>query len=187
MQPALENDDIDGVYTDCSCGSARGYRPTAAELAGRQVAFDKALALAKANGKWMSAWVGAAVVGGPRSGGASCSAAMDGIIALGQDRTRGMQLEGGWAKRLQVQKNTVAAFLLARGPSAVIVLPPYDRPMAGSEFVLEGVADANADPGTPTGPAIKVGTGANATYTRHYTKADVTLDCATFTSEIVFK
>jgi hypothetical protein len=82
---------------------------------------------------------------------------------------------------------TIAAFLIARGPSAVIVLPQYDRPMAGSAFTLEGIADANADPGTPLGAATKVGAGANATYTRSYTKAPVTWNCATFTSEIDFK
>ena len=38
----------DGVYTDCSCGNAGGYRPTTAEWEGRQLAFDAALAMAKA-------------------------------------------------------------------------------------------------------------------------------------------
>jgi len=82
---------------------------------------------------------------------------------------------------------TIAAFLIARGPSAFIVLPPYDRPMTGSAFTLEGIADVNADPGTPLGSATNDGAGANATYTRRYTKATVTLNCATCTSEIVFK
>ena len=38
---------------------------TAEELAGRQKAFDAALALARSKGKWMSAWVGGAVVAQP--------------------------------------------------------------------------------------------------------------------------
>ena len=38
----------DGVYTDCSCGNARGYSPNSAEWEGRQLAFDAALAMAKA-------------------------------------------------------------------------------------------------------------------------------------------
>ena len=36
--PALDNPDIDGVYTDCSCGSPRGETPTAEELRGREKA-----------------------------------------------------------------------------------------------------------------------------------------------------
>lgn len=38
ISPALENPVIDGIYTDCSCGSARGYKPTAAEMSGRTFA-----------------------------------------------------------------------------------------------------------------------------------------------------
>ena len=98
VAPALDDVNIDGVYTDCSCGTARGYRVTKEELVGRQAAFDAALALAKAKGKWMSAWVGPAVVGqGFGAAGARCAASMDSYIALGQDSTHGMQFEGGWA------------------------------------------------------------------------------------------
>lgn len=39
VAPALHNPLIDGVYTDCSCGTAKGEVFTAAEAAGRQQAF----------------------------------------------------------------------------------------------------------------------------------------------------
>ena len=55
------------------------------------------------------------------------------------------------------------------------------RPMLASPFKLEGV-DPNADPGTPLGPAVVTGT----VFTRRYTKMDVSLDCASFTSNITF-
>ena len=185
--PAFEDPNIDGVYTDCSCGNARGYTPTAAELAGRQAAFDQALILAKSKGKWMSSWEGAAVVKGPEGAGESCAEHMDAIIALGADPTRGMQLRNPRGQPGVVLQNTVAAFLLARGESAVIVLPAYDRPMTGTQFKMEGVPNANADPGKPVGPATKVGTGANAQYSRSYTNAEVTLNCVNYESTIVFK
>jgi hypothetical protein len=105
------------------------------------------------------------------------------LMAMGADPTHALQLQGGWGKsRYQVEQTTMAAFLIARGPSAMIVLPPYDRPMLKSPFGIEGV-NANADPGTPLGPGKASGT----TFTRSYTKADVTLDCAAFTSTIQFK
>ena len=98
--------------------------------------------------------------------------------------------------------------MLARGASAVITLPPYDRPMLARPFGLvrarahtrdrrarwrellltrrpvrqEGV-EQNADPGTPLGPATLVG----STFTRRYTRAEVSLDCSTLTPTIKFK
>ena len=51
----------DGVYTDCSCGNARGYSPTAAEWEGRQLAFDAALAMAKARASPPSTSIGTRV------------------------------------------------------------------------------------------------------------------------------
>ena len=88
--------------------------------------------------------------------------------------------EGG--VRGAIAKSTIAAFLLGRGPSAIIALPPYDHPMLGREFSLVGV-EPNADPGTPLGPA----TVAGKVYKRSYTKADVSLDCGSFESTITFK
>ena len=183
VTPALEHPDIDGVYTDCSCGSARGYTPTNAEWEGRQLAFDAALALAKSNGKWLSAWTGAAVSTAPKSA-ADCAGTMMRLLQLGADEEHSLQVRGFWSG-FSVKQTTLAAFLLARGPSAAIVLPPYDRPMLKGIFTLEGV-DPNADPGMPLGPAT-VGGVDNTTFTRAYSKANVSLDCATFTASIAFK
>ena len=315
--PALDQPDIDGVYTDCSCGTARGEHFTQAEAVGRQKAFDAALALAKSKGKWLSAWAGPALVHPPSAPKDNCVDTVKGLIALGANSSLGMQLTGGWARpkpprpppgppgpalqcgggctatkgldtdnsgivsppvpmanqkaiddpasvaqccslckanrkcdvweighggcvpgtpnctvhtincfliggfrgrtkpnpdrvvgcvkqqadndapvapaeqasvedteegaALTIEQSTIATFLIARGPSAVITLPPYDHPMLGRTFALEGV-DPNADPGTPLGPASLSG----STFTRHYTKAHVTLDCDTLQSTIDF-
>ena len=80
------------------------------------------------------------------------------------------------------RKEEMAIFLLTRGPSAQLVLPPYDHPMIGLEFSIQGV-DPNADPGTPLGPATVSG----SVFKRSYSKADVMLDCSTFQSTITFK
>ena len=54
--------------------------------------------------------------------------------------------------------------------------------MIKTPFVIGGV-DANANPGYPVGAATKVG----AVYPRQHSQADATLDCANFTSTIVFR
>ena len=93
-----------------------------------------------------------------------------------------MQLEGGWGRPTDaVPLTTVAAFLIARGPSAAIVLPPYDRPMLATPFKLEGV-DADADPGRPLGPGAK---GPGGVYTRRYERAEVTLNCTSFEATVL--
>ena len=135
------------------------------------------------------------------------------LMQLGANHSHAMQLYESYS----VKKTTVAAFLISRGPSAAIVLQPYDRPMVKTPFTLEGV-DANADPGndnpssmrqlhaslvgsadllcgcsrrpfdiagTPLGPGKADASG--KVFTRAYTKADVTLDCNSFTATIDFK
>ena len=47
-----------------------------------------------------------------------------------------------------VPKSMIAMYLLVRGDSATIVLPPYDRPMTAWPFSFAGV-DPDADPGDP--------------------------------------
>lgn len=86
------------------------------------------------------------------------------------------------ATKSVISKVTVATLMLVRGASAVITLPPYDRPMLATPFSLEGV-DPHGDPGTPVGPATLNGT----VFTRQYTKAEVSLDCNTLTPTINFK
>ena len=47
VAPALDAPGVDGVFTDCSCGTARGERFTFEEAAGRQSAFDAAFDAAR--------------------------------------------------------------------------------------------------------------------------------------------
>lgn len=178
VAPALDQPDIDGVYTDCSCGNARGYHPTLAEWEGRQQAFDAALDLARSKGKWFSAWTGAAVTRPPK-GVNDCAPTMARLLQEGANNSHTMQLYTGF----NVPATTLAAFLIARGDSAVITLQPYDRPMSKTPFSFEAV-DLNADPGTPLGPGKVDASG--KVFTRAYTKANVRLDCSTFKANISF-
>ena len=181
IQPALEQPNIDGVYTDCSCGTPPAETFTQAEADGRQLAFAQALTLAKAKGKWFSAWEGPAVVDPPTGPGPGCVATMQKLIALGQNTSLGMQL--ATSPSFGVSQTVLAAFLLARGESAVIVLRVFDRPL-GKPFPMPGCVDRNADPGTPLGAAVLNGT---SLFTRRYTHAHVSLDCATMKSTIRIK
>eukprot|EP00729_Bicosta_minor_P008094 gene8094-7493_t len=170
VTPALNDPNIDGVYTDCSSaaaapqeGTGMTHGVTQAELVGRQAAFDTALALAKSKGKWISWWNGSALSGGPSQAGAACAAAMNSAVALS-------------LLYYHITQNTLAAFLISRGPSAVIVLPPGTNR-----------TNPNADPGVPSSAATKTGADATAYYTRSYTNANVTFDCATLKSTITWK
>lgn len=78
----------------------------------------------------------------PKSVG-DCAATMAQLLQLGANHSHAMQLYESFS----VRKTTLAAFLISRGPSAAIVLQPYDRPMVKTPFTLEGGVDPNADPG----------------------------------------
>jgi len=81
-------------------------------------------ALARSKGKWFSTWHRPSVT--PLTSG-NCASVMAQAVTIGEDENRTLQwLSGGTI----VSQTQVAAFLIARGPSAVIALPAYDRPMA---------------------------------------------------------
>ena len=88
---------LQGIYTDCSCGTARGETVTQAEIIGRQQAFDAALALAKSKGKWFSTWAGPSMTQPPTSAG-NCVAAMENILRIGANASHSLQLAGGWGR-----------------------------------------------------------------------------------------
>lgn len=149
-------------------------------LAGAK-AFKAALSMASSKKKWMSSWAGAAVTSSPTSTH-DCVEAVQHAIAVGGAKGKSLQLQGGWHSEYHVTEMEVATFLIARGDSAKIVLPPYDRPMLASPFKLTGV-DIDADPGEPRGPATQNG----MKFTRSFAHADVALDCAAFTASVIFK
>merc|ERR1712232_818278 len=132
--------------------------------------------MGKSKGKWFSAWTG---VGTGEITRANCKDAMTHALIVGANHSRAMQWQISSVKISQIQ---VAAFLIARGPSAVIAPPPYDQPILSGPPEYEGI-DANFDPGHPLGLAQVNG----ATYKRSYSKAEVSLDCGAFTSRITFK
>merc|ERR1712039_10921 len=133
-------------------------------------------ALAKAKGKFFSSWVN---VGPSRLNKDNCISAMTNALDVGGNTSQTLQ----WlTNSVIVSKEEIAAFLIARGSSALIALPPYDAAMLARPFQLEGV-DLDADPGVPSGVAEVSG----KVYKRSYSNAEVSLDCGTFTSTITFK
>ena len=173
ITPALSQPNIDGVYTDCSCGNAKGEKFTSAEAVGRQKAFDAARALAAAKGKWFTTW---ANTGPPPLTSKNCAAVMQQAVAAGKNASQTLQWHAGELRNSgQIPLENLAGFLLARGASAMMYLEPYDRPMLARPWSLPGVAE-DADPGTPTGPATLAG----GVWKRSFSAAEVTLDCAAF-------
>ena len=78
--------------------------------------------------------------------------------------------------------NTVAAFLVARGISAMLELPVLGAYEDMSHYVWSPLLDA--DYGTPLGPGREVSPGF---FARNYTRAHVALNCTAWTSEITFR
>lgn len=91
--------------------------------------------------------------------------------------------------------NTVAAFLIARGPSAMLELPVLGAYEDMTNYVLSPLLDM--DYGIPLGPGRKLGgnggiqgasgQGGGSVFTREYTRASVTLNCSDWTSVIRLK
>lgn len=179
VAPALSHPEIDGVYTDCSCGTARGETFTSAEAAGRLKAFSAARELAASKGKWFSTWV-VVPQQPPGIDARNCDDTMKRAVQIGVNGTQTLQWYAG---SQEISKETLAAFLIARGPSATMFLAPYDAPMIARQWSFPTGVDANADPGTPTGQAQLNG----QVWQREYTKASVVLDCAAFKATITFK
>ena len=107
------------------------------------------------------------------------------LLKIGGNASHALQLQAGWDRGAthMIRTTTLAAFLIARGPSAGLLLPPFDRPALPAPYAFADGIDPNADPGTPVGPGSVDG----AKFSRAYTKADITLDCDAFTASIDFK
>eukprot|EP00041_Stephanoeca_diplocostata_P004427 m.45041 g.45041 ORF g.45041 m.45041 type:complete len:378 (-) comp15108_c0_seq6:120-1253(-) len=180
---------FDGVYFDCSCGSPPNIPSADADKfqANAQVAFDRALALIKSKGKWASAWNDDGSITP-----ATCADQMRSWMATGRNSSLSLQILGDafgphWnpiksVTLAQQQNNTIAAFLIARGDSAMLELPvvgAYEdmrsyqwSPMLGWDY------------GIPIGIPTEVGPGV---FLRTWTNAKVVLDCNKYASEIIMR
>lgn len=202
---ALRNPLIDAIYFDCCCGSppadvfANNPRAVAQYKADAQAAFDRALAMIAAAGKWASAW--------NAEGGNGANPAYKGITQEGCKEVLDSWLEIGANENVALQalaipffanghnpfkptsasefsqNNTIAAFLIARGASAMLELPVSG---AFESMALYNLSNPllKVDFGTPLGPGKNTSAGK---YTREYTKATISLDCESWSSAFIMK
>ena len=179
---------FDGIYFDCQCDSAPGV-PQADEArfqADTQAAFDRALALISSAGKWASSW-NTAVHNGYISRG-NCQSVTAQWIVIGADATHALQIKGAAFQMPSVgvpdpreENNTIAAFLISRGASAMMMIG--STPMFLMDRFDYAYPLLNADFGVPVGPATVNGT----IFTRDYSNARVTLDCGSWSSTFAFR
>ena len=184
----LDNDLFDGVYFDCSCGAPPGDHLDQQRMqADAQVAFDQALARIAAAGKWASAWNSDGAI---TKAGDACSSSVRTWIEKGANPNVTLQVLAPSFKHLppasappttMAGNNTVAAFLIARGASAMLELPVKGAYGLADTYGWSPLFDA--DFGEPDGPGREIISGV---FTREWSKATVTLDCNTFTSNFIF-
>ena len=101
----------------------------------------------------------------------------DGGGAGGEGRGEGSSAEPGWHHSATDQNNTVAAFMIARGPSALLQLHVHGAYAWAEDFEFPPVL--HADFGRPLGVARTVREGV---YSREYERATLTLDCGRWES-----
>ena len=157
----------------------------AAELpqfeADAQAAFDRALAVIAGAKKWASAWNNAGNIDA-----GNCAAKMHAWMGVGANASLSLQIGGDVFNRAKAaptpaqrahENNTAAAFLVARGPSAMLGLDVQGCYEDMKEYDLAPVL--NADFGTPLGAGAE---GPAGVFKRKFTTGEVTLDCNSWTS-----
>ena len=173
---------VDGIYFDSAPvagppdhGHGQGGGPRRANA---QAAFDRALALIANAGKWATAWNNDGQSLFPKQGlqpdapdysRDSCSALLRQWIAIGQDARRTLQLQIGTSSPSNA---TLAAFLLARGPSAMLEYPIEGCYGTAAAYGFPPLMAA--DFGEPRAMAQEIHPGF---FRREWSKATVALDC----------
>jgi len=165
---AAKNDLVDGIYFDCACEGAPGDNLDWAQMQiDRQRAFDRVLAELTSMGKWVSAWNDP---DGSLDQG-NCASQMRKWIAKGKDNKNTLQIAGPKTPTDQI----IAAFLIARGPSAILNFPTLGCYGSATEYGWNPHMDE--DFGGPLELAVE--TSENV-FTRQWSKATISLDCKTF-------
>ena len=182
---------VDGIYFDSAPvagppdhGTGQGGGPGRADA---QAAFDRALKLIASKGKWASAWNNDGQSLFPKQGlqpdakdysRDSCSSLMKEWIRLGHRTSITLQIQVG----TQTPRNeTLAAFLIARGASAILEYPIGGTYSSGADYGFPKIMAA--DFGKPAGDALEVHPGV---FRREWTKATVELDCRDLSSSFNF-
>ena len=120
IAPALQEESIDGVYFDCSCGSPPGLisGSEASFMAAAQAGFDRHLPVALSAGKMSISWLG------ERVSKATCTADMRRLLgAFTPSSIETFQLE--YNNDRSSFNQTLAAFLLVRQEYATFCLPSW--------------------------------------------------------------
>jgi hypothetical protein len=182
---------VDGIYFDSAPvagppdhGNGQGGGPGRADA---QAAFDRALKLIASMGKWASAWNNDGQSLFPKQGlqpdakdysRDSCSSLMKEWIRLGRRTSHTLQIQVG---TLAPRNETLAAFLVARGASAILEYPIGGTYSTASDYGFPALMAA--DFGKPAGDALEVHPGV---FRREWTKATVELDCHDLSSSFDF-
>lgn len=198
---AANNSLIDAVYFDAGVdvSVAPGLDPQG-YIRDSQATFDRAAALLRSKGKWASSWVGHGNEGEITN--ATCTATMEAWlrraasghtlvpITYAFDKCfrhpcHDGQAGGsnpGWHHSPTDQNNTVAAFMIARGPSALLQLHVHGAYAWAEDMHFPPIL--RADYGRPLAPAATVREGV---YSREYERATLTLDCGRWESSFELK
>lgn len=164
---AAKNDLIDGIYFDCSCGAPPGDGLDQEKMQeDAQKSFDRAVQLLAGMGKWASAWNSPA---GSIRAGATCASQMRQWIAQGIADKNTLQIQ----VNKQVEDQEIAAFLIARGPSAVMEFPVLGAYGAAVEYGWNPLMDE--DFGVPLDKATE---NPAHVFTRRWSNATISLNCA---------
>lgn len=179
---AVRNDLFDGIYFDCACEAPLGDNLNQTQMkADAQVAFDRALKMISASGKWASSWNNDGEL--PQQG--NCTDQMRRWIAMGANDANTMQIVAPQFRNNvsafgRAMNNTIAAFLISRGKSATLMFPVLGDYGAAIDYKWSPLLDT--DFGEPLGPATEQ---RHAVFTREWSKATVTLDCTKLKSSFV--
>jgi hypothetical protein len=188
----LSNPLIDGIYFDSA--PAFGPPDDGDEWQGggpgrvdAQAAFDRVLKLIESKNKWTSAWNNNGQALFPKNGlqpdahddtSASCSSKMKQWIAVGKANQHTLQINVG----TETPRNEIlAAFLIARGPSAVLEYPIGGTYSSATAYGFPHIM--SADFGVPAGDALELHPGV---FQRTWTKATVGLNCKTLAASFDF-
>ena len=187
---------IDGVYFDCCCGAPMGVPRAAlpAFMAAAQSGFDTHLPALAAAKKMTIAWNGEHV------NQKSCAADMKRLLEIYGSAAAATSANNQTFQLIynNVPKDllpTVAAFLIIRGPHALLqytVIGPYEcasepcgthnSPQGGYGPYYWNASILERDYGEPTGDAV--GDATSGVWKRTYTKATVKLDCSSWQATI---
>ena len=204
LHSSVSRDNIDGVHFDCECGDDPGIENLKAfdtdALAGFAAHIPVFRALKKFSVAWHSEHVRRDFHNHPRS----CQAGMMALAHYSTDANQTFQL--GWDNEPATFNQTLAAFLILRGPSALFafdVVGPYEcASSAGCGCDSSSIANQGCNPRKPRGyrlgrwsPLLELDFGkplslpvmSSSVWSREWSKATVSLNCSSWQATFVMK